>query len=58
MSHMGSLNEGPANIIPKVSGEVKGGKHEDDGIKNETREPLPIYQTVAMRALPSINNLC
>ncbi|KAH8710083.1 hypothetical protein GQ44DRAFT_776742 [Phaeosphaeriaceae sp. PMI808] len=30
-SHMQSANEGPANIIEKVSGAVQGGKREDDG---------------------------
>jgi catalase len=31
LSHMGSANEGPADIIAKVSGSVQGGKREDDG---------------------------
>lgn len=30
-SHMQSANEGPADIIAKVSGSVQGGKREDDG---------------------------
>lgn len=31
VSHNMSTNEGPADIIAKVSGAVQGGKREDDG---------------------------
>ncbi|KAG7114749.1 Vegetative catalase like protein [Verticillium longisporum] len=43
MSHMQSANEGPADIIGKVSGAVPGGKREDDGayFTNNEGHPLP-----------------
>ena len=31
LSHMASANEGPADIIAKISGAVQSGKREDDG---------------------------
>jgi catalase len=40
-SHMGSSNEGPADIIAKVSGSVQGGKREDDGPYFTTNEGIP-----------------
>ncbi|CAC9890181.1 unnamed protein product [Aureobasidium pullulans] len=36
LAHNMSTNEGPADIIAKVSGHTQGGKREDDG-----RVPLP-----------------
>jgi catalase len=43
MSHMQSANEGPADIIAKVSGTVSGGKREDDGayFTNNEGHPFP-----------------
>ncbi|KAM9874799.1 Vegetative catalase [Verticillium dahliae] len=43
MSHMQSANEGPADIIGKVSGAVPGGKREDDGayFTNNEGHPFP-----------------
>lgn len=42
-THMMSANEGPADIIGKVSGAVKGGKRLDDGtyFTNNEGAPLP-----------------
>jgi len=42
MSHMMSANEGPMDIIAKVSGAVKGGKREDDGPYFTNNEGIPI----------------
>ena len=42
VSHMASANEGPADIIAKVSGTVKGGKREDDGPYYTNLEGIPI----------------
>lgn len=41
ISHMGSANEGPADIIAKVSGSVQGGKREDDGPYFTNNEGIP-----------------
>lgn len=41
MSHMQSANEGPADIIAKVSGAVAGGKREDDGLYFTNNEGIP-----------------
>ncbi|KAK4246803.1 catalase [Corynascus novoguineensis] len=43
VSHMQSANEGPADIIAKVSGCVPGGKREDDGLyfTNNEGHPFP-----------------
>ena len=41
MSHMQSANEGPADIIAKVSGAVQGGKREDDGAYFTNNEGIP-----------------
>lgn len=41
MSHMQSSNEGPADIIGKVSGAVQGGKREDDGAYFTNNEGIP-----------------
>lgn len=41
MSHMASSNEGPADIIAKVSGSVQGGKREDDGPYFTNNEGIP-----------------
>lgn len=41
MSHMMSANEGPADIIGKVSGAVQGGKREDDGAYFTSNEGIP-----------------
>jgi len=41
ISHMGSSNEGPADIIAKVSGSVQGGKREDDGPYFTNNEAIP-----------------
>ncbi|KAM0276126.1 hypothetical protein ACHAQH_007052 [Verticillium albo-atrum] len=43
MSHMQSANEGPADIIGKVSGAVQGGKRDDDGayFTNNEGHPFP-----------------
>ena len=48
MSHMASANEGPADIIAKVSGAVQGGKREDDGayFTNNEGVPFPDPQVV------------
>ncbi|KAG9388999.1 KatE Catalase [Pyrenophora tritici-repentis] len=42
-SHMGSANEGPADVIAKVSGAVQGGIREDDGpyFTNNEGHPWP-----------------
>ena len=40
-SHMGSANEGPADIIAKVSGSVQGGIRNDDGPYFTTNEGIP-----------------
>lgn len=40
-SHMMSANEGPADIIGKVSGVVKGGKRADDGLYFTNNEGIP-----------------
>jgi len=40
--HMQSMNEGPADIIGKVSGAVPGGKREDDGPYFTNNEGIPI----------------
>jgi catalase len=41
VSHMMSANEGPADIIGKVSGTVTGGKRVDDGPYFTNNEGLP-----------------
>jgi len=41
MSHMASSNEGPADIIAKVSGAVQGGMREDDSAYFTTTEGIP-----------------
>jgi catalase len=41
IGHMGSSNEGPADIIAKVSGAVQGGKREDDGPYFTNNEGIP-----------------
>ncbi|KAH8726367.1 catalase-like domain-containing protein [Phaeosphaeriaceae sp. PMI808] len=41
ISHMASANEGPADIIAKVSGAVQGGKREDDGPYFTNNEGIP-----------------
>lgn len=41
MSHMASANEGPADIIAKVSGAVQGGKRADDGAYFTSNEGIP-----------------
>jgi len=41
MSHMASANEGPADIIGKVSGAVQGGKRQDDGPYFTNNEAIP-----------------
>ncbi|RII19241.1 hypothetical protein CUC08_Gglean001905 [Alternaria sp. MG1] len=40
-SHMGSANEGPADIAAKISGAVQGGKREDDGPYFTSNEGIP-----------------
>ncbi|KAK5162809.1 uncharacterized protein LTR77_011181 [Saxophila tyrrhenica] len=42
MSHMMSANEGPMDIIAKVSGAVQGGKREDDGPYFTNNEGIPL----------------
>lgn len=42
MTHMQSANEGPADIIAKVSGVVNGGKREDDGLYFTNNEGIPL----------------
>lgn len=51
MSHMASANEGPADIIAKVSGSVQGGKREDDGayFTNNEGHPWPDQYVVVER---------
>jgi len=41
VSHMMSTNEGPADIIGKVSGAVPGGKRVDDGPYFTNNEGIP-----------------
>ncbi|EGS21238.1 uncharacterized protein CTHT_0030860 [Thermochaetoides thermophila DSM 1495] len=41
VSHMQSANEGPADIIAKVSGCVSGGKREDDSLYFTNNEAIP-----------------
>jgi catalase len=41
VSHMQSANEGPADIIGKVSGAVQGGKRMDDGAYFTNNEAIP-----------------
>jgi hypothetical protein len=41
VSHMMSANEGPADIIGKVSGAVNGGKRADDGLYFTNNEGIP-----------------
>ena len=43
MSHMQGANEGPADVIAKVSGAAAGGKREDDGayFTNNEGHPFP-----------------
>lgn len=41
MSHMQSANEGPADIIAKVSGVVSGGKREDGSLYFTNNEGIP-----------------
>ena len=40
--HVMSTNEGPADIIAKVSGKVSGGKREDDGPYFTNNEGIPL----------------
>lgn len=42
-SHMQGANEGPADVIAKVSGAEAGGKREDDGVyfTNNEGHPFP-----------------
>jgi len=40
-SHMQGANEGPADVIAKVSGAMKGGKREDDGAYFTNNEGIP-----------------
>lgn len=42
VTHMQSANEGPADIIAKVSGAVKGGKREDDAPYFTNNEGIPL----------------
>jgi catalase len=42
ISHMMSANEGPMDIIAKVSGAVEGGKREDDGPYFTNNEGIPL----------------
>ncbi|KAJ4037048.1 hypothetical protein NW761_001307 [Fusarium oxysporum] len=41
MSHMQGANEGPADVIAKVSGAQAGGKREDDGAYFTNNEGIP-----------------
>lgn len=41
-SHMAGANEGPADIIGKVSGVVSGGKRIDDGAYFTNKDGIPI----------------
>jgi catalase len=41
LSHMQGANEGPADVIKKVSGAVAGGKREDDGLYFTNNEGIP-----------------
>lgn len=41
MSHMQGANEGPADVIAKVSGASAGGKREDDGEYFTNNEGIP-----------------
>lgn len=50
-SHMGSSNEGPADIIAKVSGSVQGGKRADDGPYFTTNEGIPWPDTSVISSI-------
>ncbi|KAF2123366.1 heme-dependent catalase [Dothidotthia symphoricarpi CBS 119687] len=59
MSHMASANEGPADIIAKVSGSVQGGKREDDGayFTNNEGHPYPDHShSKTVGGLPLISD--
>jgi hypothetical protein len=62
VSHMQSANEGPADIIGKVSGAVAGGKRADDGLYFTNNEgiPFPDPYVSAHRAIIAfyVNNSC
>jgi catalase len=47
-SHMASANEGPADIIGKVSGTVQGGKRVDDGQYFTNNEGIPFPDPYAI----------
>src|SRR6195952_4126012 len=49
VSHMMSTNEGPADIIGKVSGAVPGGKRVDDGPYFTNNEGIPFPDWYAVR---------
>lgn len=51
IAHMGSANEGPADIIAKVSGAVQGGKREDDGAYFTNNEGIPWPDAYAFQKL-------
>jgi catalase len=52
-SHLQSSNEGPADIIAKVSGSVQGGKRTDDGpyFTNNEGHPFPDPYVKTMTAM-------
>lgn len=68
MSHMMSSNEGPADIIGKISGAVPGGKRADDGPYFTNNEGIPfpdpyvlyIFLTVyilTLKIVPTVRRL-
>lgn len=57
MSHMASANEGPADIIAKVSGAVQGGKRTDDGAYFTSNEGIPFPDPSVTRLLTLCNTL-
>ncbi|KAK4985424.1 hypothetical protein LTR50_005974 [Elasticomyces elasticus] len=53
-SHMMSANEGPADIIAKVSGAVQGGKREDDGAYFTNNEGIPLPDAAHSKTIGGI----
>jgi catalase len=51
-SHMGSANEGPADIIAKVSGSVQGGMREDNGPYFTNNEGIPFPEQYVSHRVP------
>ncbi|VBB87229.1 CATP2 small subunit catalase encoded by the catP2 gene [Podospora comata] len=54
MTHMQSANEGPADIIAKVSGASAGGKREDDALYFTNNEAIPFPDPVHSKTIGGI----